>query len=251
MKKILFIGNSHTYFNDMPTRYFQKIAQSAGYQVNVTSLTSGGKSLADHLSPICSTYQDIQTALVSGQYDIVVLQERLATPIIGYTQFSDSVDQMAALIRASNPKTKIILWQVWGGSAGNIRLTETNCSSPEELTWRLAAANQAVGTQVAENGMDIRVAYVGVAFLTAVKTINGICLYNEHDGYHPSECGSYLAALTLFSATFDVDPDTVTWLGGENGGLYADIADALKKVVKQTVFTVPRIKAEYAPKTDM
>ena len=46
---ILFIGNSHTYFNGLP-RVFKNIASSAGKATsNVSSSTFGGYTLYDHL----------------------------------------------------------------------------------------------------------------------------------------------------------------------------------------------------------
>jgi hypothetical protein len=36
MKNILFIGNSYTYFNDMPEKIFAPRAEAAGYPANVT-----------------------------------------------------------------------------------------------------------------------------------------------------------------------------------------------------------------------
>ena len=38
MKKVLFIGNSHTYFNDMP-QMVKELANAAGEELHVTMLT--------------------------------------------------------------------------------------------------------------------------------------------------------------------------------------------------------------------
>ena len=42
--KILFIGNSHTYYNDMPA-IAKDIFAAAGLDAEVTMLTQGGKCL--------------------------------------------------------------------------------------------------------------------------------------------------------------------------------------------------------------
>ena len=47
--KILFIGNSATYFNDMPTAIFAPMCEAAGYDVEVTAITKGGYCLAGHV----------------------------------------------------------------------------------------------------------------------------------------------------------------------------------------------------------
>ena len=50
MKKIsvLFVGNSYTYFNDMP-HMFAEICRSSGADVEVTMLTHGGKGWDFHV----------------------------------------------------------------------------------------------------------------------------------------------------------------------------------------------------------
>ena len=47
MKKVLFIGNSHTYFNDMP-QMVKELANAAGEELHVTMLTKGGMDFAWH-----------------------------------------------------------------------------------------------------------------------------------------------------------------------------------------------------------
>jgi len=46
--KVLFIGNSHTYFNDMPA-LFRAVCGQHGIDVHVTMLTKGGMGLDYHL----------------------------------------------------------------------------------------------------------------------------------------------------------------------------------------------------------
>ena len=39
---LLLIGNSYTYYHDMPTELFARMAESAGYTLDVTAITKGG-----------------------------------------------------------------------------------------------------------------------------------------------------------------------------------------------------------------
>ena len=61
--KILFIGNSHTYYNDMPL-IAKDIFASAGIEAEITMLTQGGKCLDWH-------YEQKQTRfnILYGGYD--------------------------------------------------------------------------------------------------------------------------------------------------------------------------------------
>ena len=67
--RILFIGNSHTYYNDMPY-LFAELARAAGQDVDVTMLTRGGESLAGHIKN-----EQTRFNLLYGRYDLAVLQE--------------------------------------------------------------------------------------------------------------------------------------------------------------------------------
>ena len=46
--KILFIGNSYTYFNDMP-RLLEQLMRDNGIDVTVDSVTKGGRKLFENL----------------------------------------------------------------------------------------------------------------------------------------------------------------------------------------------------------
>ena len=81
MKKqysILFIGNSMTYYHDMPTAIFEKMAASAGFDVTGRSVTAGGRFLWEHLSLDDEAARAAKAALAAdktGVYDFVVQQE--------------------------------------------------------------------------------------------------------------------------------------------------------------------------------
>ena len=49
--RVLFIGNSHTFFNDMP-QTFKKLAESAGFPTEVEMIAHGGRPLSWHLQEI-------------------------------------------------------------------------------------------------------------------------------------------------------------------------------------------------------
>ena len=49
--KVLFIGNSYTFFNDMPNM-LAALAAENGYSVSVDSVTKGGRKLFSNLDEI-------------------------------------------------------------------------------------------------------------------------------------------------------------------------------------------------------
>ena len=67
--RLLFIGNSHTYYNDMPLMAAKK-ARAAGYDCEVTMIAHGGWFLAQHVAE-----PDVRFDILFGNYDYVILQE--------------------------------------------------------------------------------------------------------------------------------------------------------------------------------
>ena len=67
--RLLFLGNSHTYYNDMPF-LAAELLRAGGDAVEVAMLTRGGQSLAGHL-------QNEQTRfnLLYGGWDLCLAQE--------------------------------------------------------------------------------------------------------------------------------------------------------------------------------
>ena len=71
-KKILFLGNSYTYFNDLPAMV-RNLASAAGLSATTSSNTPGGQTLQGHTSTSIGTIN-------SGNWDVVVLQEQSQKP---------------------------------------------------------------------------------------------------------------------------------------------------------------------------
>ena len=89
--KVLFIGNSYTYVENMPD-LFRQIADSAGYKVKTQMFAPGGVSVGDisqgtqaHMNnPL--VYENIR----SDKWDYVVLQDNQGRFVLDYGQFPSS-----------------------------------------------------------------------------------------------------------------------------------------------------------------
>jgi hypothetical protein len=75
-KRVLFIGNSLTFVNDLPA-VFTQLAKSGGFTVATGEHMMGGAHLADHLAS-----PDLGTQLWGQKWNIVVLQEQSQTPAV-------------------------------------------------------------------------------------------------------------------------------------------------------------------------
>lgn len=230
---ILFIGNSYTFYNDMPTIYFSNMAKSCGYDVKVTSITKGAYTLEKFADPTDPYGKMVDTALSTpGTYDFVILQEQSMRPAIETVgSFYDGVRDLVPRIRETGAKP--FLYATWGRQEGNEKLTEYNMTN-ESMTWKLANAYAAIGEE-----LDVPVIHAGLAFYD-VYTNSEINLYSA-DGSHPSPTGSYLVAMTLFCGIFGVDPVEATF----SGSATAEEDVILRNAAKTVLYDTPAIPEEY------
>lgn len=73
--KVLFVGNSHTFFNDMP-QIFKNICAEKGKDVEVGMLAHPGVTYGWHFKQ----FTDLRFALMWGGYDYVVMQQAAHSP---------------------------------------------------------------------------------------------------------------------------------------------------------------------------
>ena len=241
MKKnpsILFIGNSYTYYNDMPTAIFEKIARAAGYDITVNSITKGGWSLEQHANPdeeFCGVRVDAALKKDAPvKYDFVILQEQSLRPARDDAahRFHTAVRYLSERIKETGATP--LLYSTWGRKEGSPNLDEFGWTN-ESMTWRLAASYLA-----AANELDIPVAHVGLAFFDVYRAHPEIELYHK-DKSHPSYAGSFLAALTIFTKIFGENVNKSDFCG--------ELDEATVKILRDAaisaVFNTPTIPQEY------
>ena len=73
MKKLLFIGNSATFVNDIPGT-LQALAGAAGYEISVGRMLKGGYELCRHADMETEHGRAVAEEIAKG-YDIVFLQD--------------------------------------------------------------------------------------------------------------------------------------------------------------------------------
>lgn len=227
--RILFIGNSYTYYNDMPTGYFQRIAQISGYQVCVTAITKGRHSLGQFLDPTDPYGEKVAAALsVPNAYDYVVIQEQSVLPATDREAFYASVREMAARVRAAGAKP--VLYATWGRKTGSDTLEQIKMTNTS-MTWSVAAAYGKAGET-----LEIPVAHAGLAFYDVYQN-SAIELYNP-DLTHPSQTGSLLAAMTLFMRIFGGEPDKTAL----KECFASEETEILYEAARKAVFMTPALR---------
>ena len=191
-KRVLFIGNSYTYVNDLPNTLV-KLAQSGGQRLEIVMAAPGGWSLSDHLKS-SETLDQIK----ASKWNFVVLQEQSMVPA------SDPVrnSQMYPAARGLNVKIKengarLMLFDTWGHKAG---WPENGMPDYESMQAQINYGYQ----QIAQE-LNVSIAPAGYAWLIARRQNPQWNLWQE-DGSHPTAQGTYLTACVFYAALFRQSP---------------------------------------------
>ena len=214
---ILFIGNSYTYYNDMPS-LFSRLCGCNGKQARVLSVTKGGRKLHENLDPADETTVELDAVLRETTVDICVLQEYSTLPITDFDRFSANVKELMAKVGAG----RYSLYQTWGRKAGAKFLRDHDLD-----TRTMALQLQDAYTKAAETYGTDR-APVGLCFLEIYENHADIDLYDP-DLTHPSYAGSCLSAMTHYRTLWGEMPVDLSCF---------DLPDETKQVFLDTVKAV-------------
>lgn len=170
-KKILFVGNSMTYYNYLPAMV-KEIFASVGEDIDVTMVTEPGKCLLFH-----SSHKNTSFNILWGDYDVVVLQG-VADGFNAETFLEGG--QIIHDEYLSKTRSKTVLYLVWSIKS-RPDLQPPMTAAYIELAKRIGAV----------------VSPAGEVWHKILKTRPAPDIYAP-DGNHPNPAGTYLAASTLF-----------------------------------------------------
>lgn len=194
--RVLWIGNSYTFFNDLPAMV-KNIAETNGVKMTCTEVLKGGERLKGHLEN-----PRLIELLKKGGWDYVVVQENSSLPaydtdfvrreVYPYAQTIDS------LAHAGTPDVKVVYYMTWGHKYGNIRARENYplCDTFEGMQERLKTSYLEMTYQ-----NDAVCAPAGMAWAAVRKERPDIILYNQ-DTFHPAVAGTYLNAVTIYTTMY-------------------------------------------------
>ena len=168
--KLLFIGNSHTYYNAMPETVL-RLLEATGHKAHVSILTEGGKGLTYHAASPATALN-----IRCGQYDAIIAQDKSS----GFdpSAFKDGAKAIKQMPdRASTPLVLYMPWVSKTKRANQQIMTDAYQHFCQTNHCLLAPAGEVFFRMLSGDGPDL--------------------LYHE-DGNHASPIGSYLAAVTIF-----------------------------------------------------
>jgi hypothetical protein len=190
--RILFIGNSYTYFNDLPAIVSNLAQYRNQCTIQARMVAPGGWRLKDHWE------KGIARQLLDAEkWDFVVLQDQSSLGMDYWVEGKDHVnndevfqpyaEKWAAAVHAKGAMPVFFL--TWAGR-----------DAPEDQPALSYAYSRA-----AKETRSLLVP-VGIAWEAVRREHPEIGLFYEGHGSHPSPAGSYLAACVFYAAIFHQNP---------------------------------------------
>lgn len=180
-ERLLFVGNSLTYFNDLPGTVC-RLARHQGKALTCTAVAFPDFSLLDHLGQ-----GDAQAQIESRRYTTVVLQQGPSALESSRRELLDTAGTFNSMIRAAGGRPAF--YAVWPQSSRQFDFARSAES------YRLAAATT-----------NALLFPVGETWQKAWALDASIPLYSA-DGLHPTRAGSYLAALVIYRVLYGELPE--------------------------------------------
>jgi hypothetical protein len=203
-KEVLFIGNSLTFYHEMPAM-LQQMLRENGYAINLHQSTQPGFTLSQHL-----TSESTLKKLNSQSWDIVVLQEgtiwTLIPEVVQY-QVKPALVKLDSIIKAKGGRT--VLYQSYSLSMYPARyccpsnLIGSTLKEKEYCSAKLMNSKQEF--EIIQNSfhelnnlIGSETALVGTSFELCKKKFPELMLFESREDPHPSKLGSYLIACIFY-----------------------------------------------------
>jgi hypothetical protein len=206
--RVLFLGNSYTYVNDLPA-VFRHVARAGGQNIETGMVANGGETLAQH-----ATSSESLGAIRGSRWQFVVLQEQSEIPALASvreSQMDPAARSLVAVIRAAGATP--VLLETWAHRDG---LPADNLDYPAMQT----AINEGYGELGQELGVTVVPA--GQAWAAVLRLDPATALW-QADGSHPSNAGTYLVACVLYARLFHASPVGIADTEGLPSGLAATL----------------------------
>jgi hypothetical protein len=204
--RVLFLGNSLTYTNDLPGMLERLAAADGAVEITTRDASQPAYALEDHWGDAQS-----RAALNEGGWDVVVLQQ-------GPSSLPESRDNL-------------VTWAATWGAA----IRDQGGAPALYMVWpdrsRLAFFDDVRASyEAAADTVDGAFFPAGEAWRAAWAQDPDLALYGPDD-FHPSVSGTYLAALTIYRGITGRAPPSLTSLG------LTDELDALLQAAAAEAFS--------------
>ncbi|GAB4199081.1 MAG: hypothetical protein OHK0022_19040 [Roseiflexaceae bacterium] len=179
--RVLFIGNSHTFVNNLPGLLAEVASRAGERPVSTEMVAVGGATLRDHWEQ-----GQALERIRAGGWDYVVLQDQSQRPLLDPAGMAADVRRFDEEIRKTGART--VLYITWARQPD------------QRLQGRITATYRSIA---AERGA--LVAPVGPAWQEALRRQPRLALYDP-DQIHATPVGTALAAYVFYATLFQRSP---------------------------------------------
>ncbi len=142
--RLLFVGNSHTFFNDMPEMVAERFRKD-GYDCEVAMIAHGGWSLTQAVEE-----PEVQFNIRYGHYDYVMLQD-MSNPFESERRFMRAIGTLVQWVREAGARPILYLpWTRCDGESRQAAMTASYKKASEEFSVPLAP-QESSGGSIGEN----------------------------------------------------------------------------------------------------
>ncbi len=230
-QNILFIGNSLTYFHEMP-KMVQSLLDETNPNIRITQSAYPGMSLSGHLDDIITSQTEngistrkktdnekteTEKIIKSKKWDKIILQEgtvRLLIPEVREFQVEKAIKRIKSLV--NNPDCEFLIFETW---ASRKEYPKAYCYPGRIIDTSLIAHQKYCSPHIENKEQEISLiskSYDLVADRNGLKkTINGLVFYEANkgnpelelleDNMHPSKLGAFLNACIFYQILTEKD----------------------------------------------
>lgn len=202
-RNILFVGNSITYFNDMPV-LFKDIANNKGKNVTTQMHAVGGAGFADHAANAA-----VYNLFREKVWHAVVLQPGSGESAGATASVNQTIQRGRMLIdsiKKYSPCAKVLLYEIpYGVPSAN------NYATYFTVQTRIKDSL----TKMADN-LHVPFVPAGESARMHYTAQQDLLLHGTYNDIHPNLNGSYLVAATMFAAIFQEPVTGTTAFGNVN-----------------------------------
>lgn len=198
--RVLFIGNSYTYVNDLPGM-FARLAEASHRTVETDALAEAGETLADHAAT-----SETDATLSGNGWNVVVLQEQSATPLLAadrQLKMYSAARLLVGTIRAVGARPVFFVTPAYRDG-----LRQYGFSDYAAMQAAIDKAYLSIAQE-----LKVTVAPVGDAWSAASHKSADTTLW-QADGSHPTVQGTYLDACVFYATLFHQSPIGLAFRAG-------------------------------------
>jgi hypothetical protein len=200
--RVLFVGNSYTYVNDLPTTFAQ-LAVAGGHNVEAAMVANGGETLAQH-----AVAAETLDKIASAPWSFVVLQEQSETPATsaGRSTMYPAARTLASKVEAAGAEA--MFFMTWAHRDG---IPAAGIGTYESMQLAIDDGYKGIADE-----LGVPVAPVGFTWFVVRRDHPDLAMWQD-DGSHPTATGTYLAACVFYATIFRQSPEGLAFVDGLPG----------------------------------